>query len=132
MQVILITDSTGFPKGTATAKRILMIGRALAEVGVDFSVLTNYFSHGESNDISVGKHKGIRFRYLHGNIKQGLTKFLKLFFYVKGLIRLLIIISRVNKRDTLVYIYSQGTLFNLYGSLLCKFFGIKIFNYLLI
>ena len=125
MNIHLITSITGFPNGTAAAKRIKMIAKVFQLSGHYFDVYTNVLVDASLNKSGYGCSEFIRFRYLHGVVNGHKSKIKKAYLFVKGMIALFPVIRKFNSQDDIVYIYSQGTLFNVVTILYCKFFGIK-------
>jgi len=65
MRVNVITNLTGFPFGTANAKRINLIGKSILASGFDYRVLTNSIQINKYNTKIKGTIEGITFEYLH-------------------------------------------------------------------
>ncbi|GAB3912977.1 hypothetical protein GCM10028803_56530 [Larkinella knui] len=123
MNINLITNVTGFPHGTATAKRINMIGKALIDSNNTFSVYTNCLTHNKYNNEPLGIYNGINFRYLHGSVNLEGRAIRKTFLFIKGIINLVLLLRSLKG---IVYIYAQGNLFNVITTFLCKYYGLTI------
>lgn len=127
MRVNLITIQSGFPFGTANAKRINLLGKAIIASGNSFRVFTNSIEFNKFNSMLKGDHEGIPFEYLHQRqIKSGLSKSLKISYFFNGIFRLIGILKNLDKNNDVVYSYNHGTLFNYYLIVLCKFFRLKL------
>jgi glycosyltransferase involved in cell wall biosynthesis len=126
MVINLVTDITGFPFGTAPAKRIIMLGKSIANSGVTFKVFTNTLINNEYNRESEGVYNSIYFKYLHGKVNLKVNNLKRSLLYILGCINIFFIIRRMNKIENIIYIYSQGRIFNLYIISICKIFKIKI------
>lgn len=125
MNIYLITNQTGFPFGTAAAKRVKMIGKALIQSGNDFSIFTNDLSHNPFNINPEGVCEDIRFRYLHGETNLQIGKFRKVFLYLKGVFVLFNVLRKTDRRKVMIYIYAHGNIFNLITLSFCKLFRLK-------
>lgn len=127
MRVNLITIQSGFPFGTANAKRINLLGKAIIASGNSFRVFTNSIEYNKFNSMLKGDYEGIPFEYLHQRqIKSGLSKSLKIRYFFAGIFRLVGILKNLDKKNDVVYSYNHGTLFNYYLIVLCKFFRLKL------
>lgn len=126
MLVICLTDASGFPYGEAIASRILLIGKALRESNTSFEVYTLYFNKNHQNNIWHGNHEGIYFQYLHKSVGIHKKKAIKLLLAVYGYLRLSIKLIHIRKSETVIYLYSQGSVFNLIVLILSKIIGIKV------
>ncbi len=127
MRVNLITIQSGFPFGTANAKRINLLGKAIIASGNSFRVFTNSIEFNKFNSILKGEYEGIQFEYLHRKqIKNGLSKSLKVSYFLTGIFRLIGILKNLDKKNDVVYSYNHGTLFNYCLIVLCKFFSLKL------
>lgn len=126
MNVHLVTSITGFPNGTAAAKRIKMIGKAFQLSGHNFDVYTNTLSDNNLNQSVTGSFEQIKFEYLHKTVKCRNSRFKKIHLFIKGVTSLFFIIQKFNPSVDVVYIYSQGTFFNVITTLYCKFFNVKV------
>jgi glycosyltransferase involved in cell wall biosynthesis len=127
MRVIVVTSLTGFPFGTANAKRINLIGKSILAAGYEFHVLTNSIQVNKYNIKTKGVNDGISFEYLHQKSLNGnLSTFKKIQYIFAGCLRLFGSFRKFSKNEDIVYSYNHGTLFNLYIILLCKMFNIKL------
>jgi glycosyltransferase involved in cell wall biosynthesis len=127
MRVNLITNLSGFPYGTATAKRINLVGKSILNSDIEFHVYTNGIQFDPYNTEVKGTHEGIPFEYLHEkSISKRLNKATKIWFFLIGCVNLLGIFRKFDKRIDIVYSYNHGNLFNVYIIFLCKLFKIRI------
>lgn len=127
MRVNLITIQSGFPFGTANAKRINLLGKAIIASGISFRVYTNSIVYNIFNSKVQGVYDGIPYQYLHRKqMKNGLSKLLKISYFLIGIFRLIGVLKKFDKKNDVVYSYNHGTLFNYYLIVLCRFFRLKI------
>ncbi len=127
MKVNLITSLSGFPYGTANAKRISLIGKSILASGHEFKVFTNSIQYNEFNTKLNGENEGISFEYLHQKHLTGkLNKSRKFLYYLLGCKRMYGLFRKFVKTNDIVYSYNHGILFNFYIILLCKIFNIKL------
>ncbi|MFA6085488.1 glycosyltransferase [Mucilaginibacter sp.] len=126
MNINLITSVTGFPHGTATANRIKMIAKALINQGNHFCVYTNCFLFNKYNTLPKGQYEGIDFLYLHGHTEEINSNLKKLLLFLKGIIRLHHVISKLDPKIDIIYICAQGKIFNVITILLSKLYRIKV------
>jgi glycosyltransferase involved in cell wall biosynthesis len=126
MNIFLVTDITGFPYGTAAANRIMMMGKAFIEGGNTFTVLTNTPYYNALNKAVKGQSESINYKYLGNTTHLKKSKFILILILLKGYIHLFLSIAKMNKKKDMVYIYSQGRIFNVITLLFCKLNGIKI------
>lgn len=127
MSINLITNLSGYPNGTATAKRIKLIGKAIQASGTVFRVLTNSVYYNELNVESEGMHQNISFQYLHKQIiTKSISKYRKVLYFALGCFNLLAMFFKFDRRTDQVYSYNHGELFNVYIILLCRLFRIKL------
>lgn len=127
MRINLITDLSGFPNGTATAKRINLLGKSLLSSGFVFKVFTNGIQFDPYNTKIEGYVDEIFFEYLHKKyITKKLSKSTKIWFYLIGCVNLFGVFRKFDRRNDIVYSYNHGNLFNVYIILLCKLFKIKL------
>lgn len=128
MNVNVLTNISGYPNGTAAAKRVKMIGKALIEAGLKFSVYTNTLTPNIFNQHSSGSFDGIYFEYLHGDTALNGGKIRKLFLYIKGVVGLINVLRKKDPLQDIVYIDAQGRIFNVIALIFCKLFGLKVFQ----
>lgn len=127
MNVRLITGITSFPSGTATAKRIILLGKSFLESGINYSVYSNGIQYNEFNKEVKGEYENISFEYLHGKIiRKDFSTIKKIVFYIFGCINLIGVFLKFKKNEDVVYSYNHGNLFNVYIIFLCKLFKIKL------
>jgi len=118
-----------FPYGEATNNRIIMVGKALLSAEVDFEVYIN--SEGNRNKLNdklAGEFDGIQYRHLNGSMAIGLSIIKRILnFCLFGFINTFKTIRFLAKSDeNVIYLYSHGTIFNLWVSLLGKIYKIPV------
>ncbi len=127
MRVNVITNLTGFPFGTANAKRISLIGKSILASGIECRVYTNSIQINKYNTKIKGTANGINFEYLHHKqLSKKLNIFKKIYYTFSGWSRLLLLFRKFSKSNDIVYSYNHGNLFNVFIIVLCKLFGIKL------
>lgn len=125
MNIYLVTNTTGFPNGTAAAKRIRMLGRAIIASGSSFSIFTGVLKHNQYNIKPAGSIDNIYYKYLHGTTELRVGTGQKILLYIKSIIALKKALQKMNPLNTIVYIYSHGDIYNIITLLLCRFYSIK-------
>jgi len=126
MIINLVTNVGGFPHGMAPVHRQKMIAKALICSGYIIKIYTNTLVNNDYNTLPYGSHEGIDFYYLHGMTKLNVSKLYKWYLYIKGIVVLFGIIKKFDPKNDLVYLYSQGSPFNIFVIIYCKIFKIKI------
>ena len=123
--IVCVCGGVGFPSGTASTKRIMLIGRALQSSGVQFSVLHIGPSGYNGNSDKSGESSGVHFLYLSHQVKPSERKIARLVNYFYGCLLLPFVLARLDKKPV-VYIYYQGCLINLWTLFVCKFLKLKV------
>ncbi len=126
MKVALFTNRTGFPYGEATVRRIKMIAKALQKEKIEFKLYVLFFNNQKLNKYRKGKIDGIKYFYLNIFSNQIQNIVLKQVFYFIGALNAIIKILYLNKKSTIIYLYSHGSMFNLLLLLFAKFRGLKV------
>lgn len=126
MNIICLTDITGFPNGEATAHRIKMVGKAVISAGANFSLYTTYFNKLSYNNEWKGNCEGIYFEYLHKTTQMNISPAKKIFLIQLAFLRLLILLVKLSRKENVIYSFSHGKLFNLIIIVICKLFRFKI------
>ncbi|HEX4996602.1 MAG TPA: glycosyltransferase family 4 protein, partial [Terriglobia bacterium] len=114
----------GFPYGSGSSVRIVMVGRALLLAGTPFRVLHCGPSPLEVNTEASGVYKGIAFEYTTGvrRPKNGLARRIT---YLRAVINLTMRLARLRRAGhrAAVWLYIQNGPTNLYVGWLCWLLG---------
>jgi len=117
--VLCICGGFGFPFGTASTKRIRLIGRCLLSTEIPFHVWHIGPSPFEENKHREGEFEGITFEYISPSVNWPSNKGIRIIYYLWGCIQVFFRLLR-DRRKSVVYVYSQGDLINLWTLLLCR------------
>ena len=117
--VACICGGYGFPYGTATTQRILLVGKALVESGCQFTVWHCGPSPTSENKQIRGEHEGIEFEYLGNSLYRPVNKWRRILIYSRAMVQLPSRIHRLSGHGC-VYLYPQGGVLGLYAGMLCK------------
>ena len=120
--VVCVCGGIGFPFGTASSKRIQLLGRGLVESGLPFHVLHIGPSFSPDNKQAKGGYQGVGYEYLSPVVEFPNNKLIRILCYLWGSLLLVWKLLRLPK-GTLVYVYYQGCLLNFWTILLCRMFG---------
>ena len=129
VRVNCICDGISFPFGEATNQRIIMIGKAVQFKGNSFSVYINCKRpRNPLNTEKQGIFENIEFLHLNKSLKIGLPKWKNAFgYYLIGFYNAFTVLKTLSQdKDNVIYLYSQGSLFNGYISLLSFLFKIPV------
>lgn len=113
MHVIVLEDSTGFPAGSATAARILNLGRMLTEGGSGVTLLLTRPSESTASDrntSSEGMIAGIHYSYTCGTQVKASNFFGRRWQALRGACVALVRIralARLHARETVLYLYTD-------------------------
>jgi glycosyltransferase involved in cell wall biosynthesis len=125
-QVICVCGGLGFPI-SASAKRIVNVGRALIAAGIHFRVLHCGPTPLALNDRRSGVYFGIPFQYTTW-LKRPTSKLIRIPTYVWGLVNLMarLVRASVARHRTAVYLYAMDGPLALSVGLVCKVLGIPV------
>ena len=123
--VLCVCGGFGFPFGTASTKRIGLIGRCLVSSGIPFSLWHVGPSPFEENKYNSGKYKGMTFEYLSPSVCWPRKLSARIFFYFWGCIQLCFRLLQ-RHRHSVVYCYYQGDFINLCTLWLCRLMKIPV------
>ena len=115
----------GFPFGTASTKRVMLMGRALHAVGVPFHVWHIGSSSYPENTEKKGTIHGLSWEYLSPGLKRPQSKWRRLLFFLYGCLLLPIRLAP-HRREICVYGYYQGDLINAWILLVCRLLRIPV------
>ncbi len=126
-RVVCVCGGFGFPLGSASSARIVMIGRTLIRAGVDFRVLHCGPSPVPVNTQRSGVYEGIPFEYTT-ILKRPENRILRSLVYLMAVANLTLRLMRMwpQRRRTLVHLYVMMGPLNLYVGWLCRFLRIPI------
>ncbi|HMH31851.1 MAG TPA: glycosyltransferase [Puia sp.] len=129
VRVNCICDGISFPFGEATNQRIIMIGKAVQFKGNSFKVYVNCKRpRNPLNMEKKGIYENIEFEHLNKFLQIGLPKWKNaLGYYLIGFYNAFTLLKTLSQnKDNVIYLYSQGSLFNGYISLLSFLFKIPV------
>jgi glycosyltransferase involved in cell wall biosynthesis/peptidoglycan/xylan/chitin deacetylase (PgdA/CDA1 family) len=126
-QVVCVCGGHGFPSGTATAARIMMVGKALQEAGIGFHLIHCGPSPVSINTQKSGVSEGISFEYT-SSVERPDNSLTRLLVYIRAVLGLTVRLARLRRvrHDTLVYLYIMMGPMNLYVGLICGILGLPI------
>jgi len=118
-----------FPHGEATNNRIMMIGKALQMKNVQMDIYVN--SEGNRNQLNLqleGSVNGLNYRHLNGSMAIGLSIWKRTYNYLLiGFFNAALVVKQLSKdRENTIYLYSQGSLFNVWISFLARLYTICV------
>jgi glycosyltransferase involved in cell wall biosynthesis len=118
-RVFCICGGFGVPFGTASTKRIKLIGKCLVSNGIPFHVWHIGPSSFEENKHKYGEVDGLTFEYLSPSVRWPSKVFVRIIYYLWGCIQLFFRLFQ-HRRNGVVYVYYQGDFINLWTLLLCR------------
>jgi glycosyltransferase involved in cell wall biosynthesis len=124
-KVYCICAGLGFPKGIASTKRIMLIGRALLSQGIPFYIWNIGPSYRSENKSKKGVTDGLIWEYLSPSTQRPKNKILRLFFYYFGGIKLIFKLFKIRKHSC-VYLFATGELVDLWVLCFCKLMKIPV------
>jgi glycosyltransferase involved in cell wall biosynthesis/peptidoglycan/xylan/chitin deacetylase (PgdA/CDA1 family) len=126
-QVICVCGGHGFPSGTASAARIMMVGKALQEAGIAFHLIHCGPSPVSINTQRSGVSEGITFEYTTC-VRRPKNKLARLLVYIWAVVGLTARLVRMCgvRQDTIVYSYVMIGPMNLYVGLICRILGLPM------
>lgn len=119
INVYCVCGGFGFPYGTASTKRIALIGRALTSTGATFQVFHVGPSPFAGNSKKRGWYKGMCFHYLGPSVRWPGSFVVRGLCYALGGLELFFRLLACRK-DGVVYCYYQGNGMNLWTLLVCR------------
>jgi glycosyltransferase involved in cell wall biosynthesis len=123
--LVCICGGVGFPFGTASSKRILLVARALASEGIPCEVWHLGPSFCPENRERRGGHQGIAFEYLAPTVHFSKLWMLRVAGYLWGCLVLpWRMLTRMRGRSA--YVYYQGSLIHLWVLLVCRALGVPV------
>lgn len=125
LQVHCVCGGFGFPVGTASSNRIMLIGRALRSEGISFHVWHIGPSSFPDNIHKRGEHSGITWEYLSPSIRRPNSRWLRLLFYLYGCFLLPFYLTPF-RRKICIYLYYQGDVIDLWTLLVCRLLNIPV------
>jgi glycosyltransferase involved in cell wall biosynthesis len=125
-RVICVCGGYGFPI-SASAARIIMVGKALQESGIGLQVLHCGPSPIAINRQKVGVYEGIPFQYTTC-VRRPENRLARLLVYLWALVGLTLRLAQCwpARRSTLVYLYVQDGALNLYAGALCQLLKLAV------
>ena len=123
MQVHCICNGLGFPLGTASTQRIMLLGRALQESGTPFHVWHIGTSFIPGNTLKKGARDGVTWEYLSPAIDRPDNRLIRYFYFLYGALQLPLRLWPARK-NAKVLLYSDGGLLHLWMIACCRMLGI--------
>ena len=125
-KAICICGSCGFPI-SATAARIIMVGKALQQSGIPLRVLHCGPSPIAINKKSSGSYDGIAFQYTT-SVKWSRSKLVRILNYARSLVAVTRYLAEAwpHRRSTVVYLYVMDGLMNLCLGAICQLLGFTV------
>lgn len=122
-------SGTTFPNGEATNNRIIMIGKALRMKDCDLFVYAN--SEGNKNQFNTqreGTIDGITYQHLNKDMRLGLPRWKRIKnYFIVGFFNSFLVIRRLAKdRRNIIYLYSHGSIFNAWISILAHLYNVPV------
>lgn len=121
--VYCVCGGFGFPIGTASTTRVRLIGRALASCGIPFHVWHIGPSSIKDNNKRRGFYDGLFFEYLSPGVYRPRIAILRALYYVWGMLLLLVRLLQ-HRLNSVIYVYYQGDLIDLWTLFWCKVLNI--------
>jgi glycosyltransferase involved in cell wall biosynthesis len=128
VKIYCICSAVGYPFGTATSKRITMIGKILTTTQFEFQVLHYGTSPYDGNNEARGVYENISFRYF-SLIKRPNNKIFKNILHLFGIIALswyLVLRSFRSRENKIVYLYTYEPFINIYFCILSRILRYKV------
>ncbi len=129
INVNCICDGISFPFGEATNQRIIMIGKAILLKGNSFRVFVNCKRpRNPLNTNRSGVYENIPFQHLNTSLEIGLPKWKNAIdYYIVGFYNAFKVVRSLGRdKNNIIYLYSQGSLFNAYISFLAFLFKVPV------
>lgn len=126
-EVVCVCFGVGFPHGSATTPRVVLVGKSLLFAGMGFRVIHCGPSPLVINTQTSGVFEGIPFEYTT-TLRRPKNAFLRALVYLWSLfvLTLQLIRLRRQRRRTAVWLYILIGPVNLYLGSLCRFLGLPI------
>ncbi len=127
VHVVCVCGGYGFPLGTASAARILTVGKALMNGGMNFSLIHCGPSPTAINTQRSGVYQDIPFEYTT-SVQRPDNFLARLFVYLRGVAGLTARLARLRsqRKQTLVYLYIGEGPILLYAGALCRILGLPL------
>lgn len=125
LQILCICAGFGFPTGTASAKRVMLMGRACCFAGVPFRVWHIGPSSHTENTQKKGIQNGVSWEYLSPVVQRPRNILLRALCFFWGCVLLPGKLAGYRKNQC-VYLYSQGDLVNFWVLLVCRMLHIPV------
>jgi glycosyltransferase involved in cell wall biosynthesis len=123
--VYCICSGFGFPFGTASTKRVRLFGRCLVACGIPFHVWHIGSSSIKENKQKYGEQEGLTFEYLSPSVCRPDMVVIRILYYYWGCVLLSLRLFQ-HRRQSVVYVYSQGDIINFWTLLLCRLMKIPV------
>jgi glycosyltransferase involved in cell wall biosynthesis/peptidoglycan/xylan/chitin deacetylase (PgdA/CDA1 family) len=126
-RVVCVCGGYGFPLGSASSARILMIGKTLLSAGVPFHVIHCGPSPVAVNTARSGVYDGISFEYTTV-LNRPHNRIVRAFIYFHAIAGLTVRLLSLwpQRRRTLIHLYVMMGPLNLYVGWLCRLIGLPV------
>ena len=126
-QVICVCGGFGFPRGSGSSARIIMVGKALQLAGTQFRVLHCGPSPLPVNTESAGVFEGIPFEYTT-TVRRPSNLLIRWLVYLRAIVNLTahLIGVRSVRQNSAVWLYILDGPTNLYVGCLCRVLGLTM------
>jgi poly-beta-1,6-N-acetyl-D-glucosamine N-deacetylase len=126
-QVICVCGGHGFPSGTGSSARIMMVGKTLREAGIGFHLIHCGPSPVGINTERSGVCEGISFEYTT-SVKRPDNRLTRFLVYIRAAFGLTVRLARLRQapHNTLIYSYIMMGPMNLYLGLICGVLGLPM------
>jgi len=104
--VICVCLGTGFPHGVAHSRRIHMVGKAVIEEGLRFSVLHIGGSPTDINKKSRGIYDGIEYEYIPAKLSRSKNPIWRKILYLWGIILSIFRIYAIRAKEKRICVYN--------------------------
>lgn len=118
-KVCCICGGFGFPIGTASTKRILLMGKGLVSTGVPFHVWHVGPSSFAENTEPKGEFDGVTYEYLSPSVRRPSNPAIRAAYYLWGCLVLAYRLIK-NRKNTVAYVYYQGDMIDFWCLWLCR------------
>jgi glycosyltransferase involved in cell wall biosynthesis len=126
-EVVCVCGGFGFPRGTGSTPRIIMVGKALQLAGVRFRLLHCGPSPSPVNVEKSGVFEGIPFEYTT-SVRRSKNAVVRSMTYARAILVLTARLTRLrrNRQRTSIWLYIMDGPANLYVAWLCRLLGLPV------
>lgn len=125
LKIHCVCGGVGFPVGTASTNRIMLMGRALHSAGILFHVWHLGPSAHSENTRRHGVKDGVSWEYLSPSIQRPGNLWVRMLYFLCGCFLLPFRLAR-HRRDICVFLFYQGDVIDLWVLLVCRLLHIPV------